>query len=120
MAYTYGYMGTEALQVNQTAELSPEDADKAEILQSLGVSWEEGQQYVTAGKYGGTFADMLLDQKCPVGAMVKDAYEAGRLEDRGKEAVQEKLDSLKMVFPNFKADVGERFVAAQAEKKKNQ
>lgn len=114
-------MGSEAFPHAQPAELTAEQAEQAEILQaSFGLSWEEGQQRVEAGQYNGTLAQMLLDPKCPVGPGVQEAYQKGQLEDRGVEAVQEKLDSFKMVFSNFKADVGERFVAAEAKKKLNQ
>lgn len=110
-------MGNEAFPTTQAAELSREQAEQAEILKAHGVSWEEGQQYVTAGKYGGTFVDMILDEKCPVGSMIKDAYEEGKQDGRGVEAVQEKLDSLKMIFSNFSANVGKRFADAEAKKK---
>lgn len=125
-------MGTEAFPTTQTVELSPEQTEQAELLQAnFGLSWEEGQQEVQAGKYRGTLAEMLLDPECPVGGPVENAYKNAYKEAQekegeeaakknGKEAVQRQLDSLKTFFPDFNADVGKRFVATEAKKKLNQ
>lgn len=63
---------------------------------NYGISLEEASQPIEAGQYRGTMGQMLTDEKCPVGAMVSEAFQEG-----GREAAQQKIESFKPIFPNF-------------------
>lgn len=125
-------MGNESFPITPQNELTPEQAEQDQILRErFGSSYEEGQQHVeVVGKWSGTYAQMLLDPECPVGAQVESVYKETlqKARDEGVNseeevqkkavgAVQEKLDSLKSFFPTFSVEIGERF---KAKKKLNQ
>lgn len=70
--------------------------DAAYFLETYGLTEEEALQPVEAGQYKGTLGQMLADERCPVGPMAAEAFQTG-----GKEALQQKLESFKAVFPTF-------------------
>jgi hypothetical protein len=62
------------------------------MMSLYGMSSEEGRQYIEFGTWKGTVAQMLADDRCPVGANVRTAHE-----ERGIEGVQQTFEGLKMM-----------------------
>ena len=79
---------------------------------TFGLGLEELPQVVTFGSHTGTVAAMLLDEKCPVGGKIQEAYAQG-----GLEAVQQKLGQLTEFAPEFSIRVAPQTVAREQLKK---
>jgi hypothetical protein len=72
------------------AETDPLVGHEEEYFQQVfGLGREELEQTVTFGGHTGTVAQMLTDEKCPVGSMIGQAYR-----QEGLAGVQEKLGLL--------------------------
>jgi hypothetical protein len=63
------------------------------LMARFGMTSEEGRQEVAFGKYSGTWAQMLADDRCPVGGMAAAAHREG-----GTTAVREKLTAMGSLF----------------------
>lgn len=81
-------------------------------LERFGITLEEAEQTVQAGRWTGTLGQMLTDPKCPVGEAVQQAHQEG-----GREAAQQKLTSLQAFYPEFSVKFEERPEADTTKKK---
>ena len=77
-----------------------------------GLGIEEASQEVSFGTYAGTVAEMLDEERCPVGGMIRSAYH-----ETGIEGVIEKFDILSKMDPNFKVEVTEPTIKREIVKK---
>lgn len=64
---------------------------------NFGISVEEANQAIEAGRWRGSLGAMLTDKECPVGDQIRQAYQEG-----GRVAVQSRMESLSGLFPEFK------------------
>ena len=81
------------------------------LKEQYGLGIEEANQIVSFGKYTGTMAQMLGDEKCPVGEMVSSAYK-----EKGLDGVEETFKNLRALDSNFNPVISE---AARELQKKN-
>lgn len=91
--------------LEQTAEaiIRPDGSlNEAALNERYGLGIEEASQPVTFGAYTGTVAQMLSDDRCPVGGMVQEAYQ-----ERGIEGVAEKLRTLGALDSRFSVSISE-------------
>ncbi len=72
------------------------------FLDTYGLGPEEIETTITFGTYTGTVAEMLVDERCPVGNIVADAYAT-----EGIAGVEAKLTGMRMVYGDFKLDISE-------------
>lgn len=79
----------------------------------FGIGVEEAAQQVTFGNYTGTVAQMLDDERCPVGGMVSAAYQ-----EKGLEGVAEKFKMLGEMDPKFSVKITEETIQREQVKKK--
>ena len=63
------------------------------LMPQYGITSEEARAVVTFGNRTGTFAQMVADEGCPVGPMLKAAHTQG-----GVEAVRQKLGKIEELF----------------------
>jgi hypothetical protein len=82
------------------------------LNKKYGLGVEEANQIVSFGNYTGTVAQMLSDEKCPVGGMVSTAYE-----DKGIEGVAEQFKLLKVMDKNFSVTFNETTMQGEQVKK---
>ena len=87
--------------------------NEAFLSERFGIGAEEAMQQVTFGSYTGTVAQMLGDERCPVGEMVSTAYE-----EKGIEGVAEKFKTLGEMDPRFSVKITEATVQREQVKKK--
>jgi hypothetical protein len=81
----------------QGSLLNPDGSLNEDLLsQRYGLGIEEASQEVSFGSYRGTVAQMLSDERCPVGAMVSTAYQ-----EKGLDGVVERFKSLAQMDPQF-------------------
>ena len=94
--------------------INPEDGSVNEGLlnNKYGLGIEEANQIVSFGNYTGTVAQMLNDEKCPVGGMVSNAYQ-----EKGIEGVQEQFKNLGTMDKNFSVKVSEVTIQREQVKK---
>lgn len=83
------------------------------LQQRFGIGREEAMQPVAFGSYNGTVAQMLSDERCPVGGMLEGAYQ-----ERGIEGVEEKFKSLSQIDPQFKVELSPQTIEREQVKKK--
>ena len=79
----------------------------------FGIGAEEAMQPVAFGSYTGTVAQMLGDERCPVGGMVRTAYE-----EKGIDGVAEKFKTLGEMDSRFSVKITEATVQRENVKKK--
>lgn len=90
--------------------------NEGELSQQFGLGVTEATQVVNFGAYSGTVAEMLSDARCPVGGMVRKAFES-----KGIEGVVEKFEQLGQLDPQFKVKVAEATIETHVKKnQKNQ
>jgi len=88
--------------------MSPEMAageppvDYAHFLDTTGLGPETLDAEVSFGNWTGTVGAMLADERCPVGAMVKQAYE-----ERGITGVEQTLTGFRMADSRFDVTIDE-------------
>ncbi len=82
------------------------------LREQYGLGAEEAMQTVNFGSYSGTVAQMLGDERCPVGGMVKAAYR-----EKGLEGVEGTFKSLGALDPNFKPIISESTIQRERQKK---
>lgn len=70
------------------------------MMEHYGLTSEEGRQLVEFGTYKGTFAQMVSDDKCPVGRNMRNAHA-----EEGFAGTQRTIEGLKMMAPNLKLEV---------------
>jgi hypothetical protein len=87
--------------------------NEAFLNDHFGIGVEEAAQQVSFGSYTGTVAQMLGDERCPVGGMVSTAYQ-----EKGIAGVAEKLKALAEMDPNFSVEITEATMERQRVKKK--
>ena len=101
-------------QLDSSFEARLEEHGGIEDLQTrYGLGREEFSEVVTFGSHTGTVLDMVMDEACPVGGKIEEAYAEG-----GIEEVQKKLNSLNDFAPEFKLTVSGETLA-QDQLKKN-
>lgn len=83
------------------------------LEERFGLGPEELSQEVKFGKHSGTVLEMMVDPECPVGEKIEEAYQSG-----GIEAVQQKLDTLSDLAPEFVVKLSPNTVARAELKKK--
>lgn len=74
--------------------------NEAFLIDNFGIGAEEAMQEVAFGAYTGTVAQMLADERCPVGDMVRTAYH-----EQGIEGVAEKFKALGEMDPKFQVQI---------------
>lgn len=87
--------------------------DEEALSARFGIGIEEASQQVTFGSYTGTVAQMLDDERCPVGAMVGAAYE-----EEGVEGVIKKFKALHEMDSGFSVEIAETTEQREQVKKK--
>jgi len=91
------------LGLEQTVEaiIQPDGSlNEALLSERWGLGIEEASQHVTFGAYTGTVAQMLSDERCPVGGMIEGAYR-----EEGIKGVVAKLKTLGDLDPRFSVEV---------------
>lgn len=83
------------------------------LQQRFGIGVEEAMQQVAFGNYTGTVAQMLSDERCPIGGIVEGAYQA-----RGIEGVEEKFKTFTLLDPKFKVEISSTTLDREQAKKK--
>jgi hypothetical protein len=86
--------------------------NEAALAKQYGLGVTEAKQKVTFGNYTGTVAQMLDDGRCPVGGMVRNAYQ-----EHGIDGVVKQFSLLKMMDPKFEVTVTEETI--ERDQKKN-
>lgn len=87
--------------------------NEAFLNDHFGIGAEEAEQQVSFGSYRGTVAQMLGDEKCPVGEMVSTAYQ-----EKGVAGVAEKFKALGEMDPNFSVQITKATMEREQVKKK--
>jgi hypothetical protein len=87
--------------------------NEAFLNEHFGIGVEEAAQQVSFGSYKGTVAQMLGDERCPVGGMVSTAYQ-----EKGITGVAEKLKALGEMDPKFSVQITEATIEREQVKKK--
>jgi hypothetical protein len=87
--------------------------NEAFLADRFGIGDQEAMQEVTFGSYTGTVAQMLSDEKCPVGGMVSSAYA-----ERGIEGVDGMFKILSEMDSRFSVRVTDATMQRELEKKK--
>jgi hypothetical protein len=87
--------------------------NEALLSERFGLGAEEAMQQVAFGSYTGTVAQMLGDEKCPVGDMVSTAYQ-----EKGIDGVAEKFKTLGEMDSRFSVKITESTVQREQVKKK--
>jgi hypothetical protein len=87
--------------------------NEAFLNDRFGIGVEEAAQQVSFGSYTGTVAQMLGDERCPVGGMVSTAYR-----EKGIAGVAEKLKALGEMDPKFSVEITEATIEREQLKKK--
>lgn len=87
--------------------------NEAVLRQRFGIGADEAAQEVTFSSYQGTVAQMLADEKCPVGGMVESAYR-----EHGIAGVEEKFKQLGQMDPRFEIKISPATLAREQVKKK--
>ena len=87
--------------------------NEAFLGERFGIGVDEAMQHVTFGSYTGTVAQMLGDERCPVGGMVSTAYE-----EEGLGGVAELFKTLGQMDPRFSVKITEATVKREQVKKK--
>jgi hypothetical protein len=82
------------------------------ISENFGLGVEEAFQTVSFGNYTGTVAQMLADEKCPVGAMVSGAYK-----EKGLDGVSEQFKTLSQMDSRFSVQISPAAVERELKKK---
>jgi hypothetical protein len=103
----------QATSMHEAVFLQDGSLNEALLVNRFGISSEEAMQEVTFGSYKGTVAQMLGDEKCPVGGMVSSAYA-----ERGIEGVAEKFRTLSELDPKFAVTITETTLQRDRLKKK--
>ena len=80
----------------------------------FGIGIEEAVQLVSFGNHNGTVAQMLDDEKCPVGNMLAESYQ-----EKGLEGVIEKFKFLEAMDKNFRVEVTKTSLRREESKKKD-
>lgn len=70
------------------------------MMATYGLTSEEGRQNIEFGQWKGTFAQMVSDERCPVGGMIKNAHASD-----GFEGTQRTLEGLKMMAPELQISI---------------
>ena len=83
------------------------------LSERYGLGAEEANQYVVFGSYNGTVAQMLNDEKCPVGGLVSYAYD-----EKGIKGVAEKLKTIGELDPRFSINISDATLYRESLKKK--
>jgi hypothetical protein len=83
------------------------------LSENFGLGAQEAMQPVAFGNYTGTVAQMLADEKCPVGAMVGQAYQ-----EQGIAGVTEKFKTLGQMDSRFSVEITQATLAREDLKKK--
>jgi hypothetical protein len=83
------------------------------LYERFGIGTDEALQIVTFGAYTGTVAQMLADEKCPVGSMLSTAYV-----EHGIDGVSAKLKTLEDLDPGFSVKITETTLRREQVKKK--
>jgi hypothetical protein len=105
----------EAAQEQAAPEIFYEDGtlNEESLSDRFGIGAEEALQQVSFGTYTGTVAQMLDDERCPVGSMVGTAYE-----EEGIEGVAKKFKALGEMDPNFTVTITPTTMQREQVKKK--
>jgi hypothetical protein len=102
-----GFNAAEAQLIYENGELNEQL-----LAERYGLSPEDAAQEVTFGTYTGTVAQMLSDERCPVGSMVETAYA-----ESGIEGVSEKFKTLAQLDPRFTVEISEQTLEREHLKK---
>jgi hypothetical protein len=114
MAQHEGFSAATQEQATQEAVFYEDGSlNEALLSERFGIGAEEAMQQVAFGSYTGTVAQMLGDEKCPVGGMVSTAYQ-----EKGIEGVAEKFKTLSELDPRFSVKITEATAMREQVKKK--
>jgi hypothetical protein len=108
-------MSHEGFPTSQPSEviIQPDGSlNEALLGERYGIGVEEAGQEVTFGSYTGTVAQMLSDERCPVGGMVQSAYQ-----EKGIDGVAEKLKTLSQLDPRFSVKIAPETLQREQVKK---
>lgn len=110
--------GTEGFPVAERTEVleAPIDSifqqdgslNEQHLGEQYGIGILEAEQVVTFGTYTGSVAQMLADPRCPVGGMIRTAYNDG-----GLEGVAQKFGVLNQMDPKFKVEISEETIVRE-------
>ena len=85
------------------AVINPDGTLNEDFLRNqYGLEAEDAMQTVSFGNYTGTVAQMLSDERCPVGDMVRNAYH-----EKGLAGVEETFQKFSMVDRAFEPKISE-------------
>ncbi len=87
--------------------------NEAVLQQRFGLGVEEAMQQVSFGSYTGTVAQMLYDERCPVGGMVESVYQ-----EHGLEGVEGMFKTLRQMDPKFEVKISPVTLDREQVKKK--
>jgi len=87
--------------------------NEAFLNERYGIGTEEAMQQVFYGSFQGTVAQMLNNEKCPVGGILSTAYQ-----EQGIEGVAEKLNAFSTIDPKFSVKITEATIQRENLKKK--
>ena len=79
--------------------------DESMLAEQYGLGVAEASQRVKFGSYEGTVAEMLDDARCPVGGMMRNAYQEG-----GIDGVVQKFQGLSMLDSSFQVAVSQETI----------
>ncbi|HUY53441.1 MAG TPA: hypothetical protein VMV24_02610 [Candidatus Dormibacteraeota bacterium] len=104
-------MSHESLPIIQEAIFYPDGSlNESLLIEQYGIGAGEAMLEVTFGNYRGTIAQMLSNDKCPVGHMVKTAYE-----EKGLDGVVETFKTL-TIDDDFSARLTKETLRREEEK----